>query len=349
MTTLRTRKPTGAVPAPLILLEGIEGSGKTYAGVALSTHPKIRNTYLLDLGEGSMDEYASIASPNAVIIDHNGTYQDIAGQVDAVHKLPAPTDGTFDLFVIDSATLLWGQQVDAVSAETRRRNKTDATMDQWNTAKRNWRYILDRLMTWHGIVVLTARGKEVVDVEGGRPVVINRVTQKVWKVEAEKSIGYDVNAWIRFTGHQTAELVKARSLRVQIPAGETLPLPNFNLATFVFDTLGIGTVNTGTRQITELSAESMTITEAKFHLAARVREVYGADANMKELGPEWWGKSGIVGEADDVVAGEAVRGFLKTVKLPQVETAAAETPAATSEYDLPAAGATEDDTTEKAA
>lgn len=313
-TMLRTRRPTGAVPTPLILLEGVEGSGKTYAGVALSAHPKIRNAYGLDLGEGSMDEYASIAGPNFVIIDHNGTYEDIAQQVDILHKSPAPTDGTFDLLVIDSASLLWGQQVDAVSAETRRRGKKDPTMDQWNKAKRNWRYIFDRLMTWHGIVIVTARGKEVADVENGRP-----TGDKIWKVEAEKSIGYDVNARVRFTAHRKAELVKARSLRITIPEGRTLPLPNFDLGVFIFDTLGIGTINTGIRQLTDLAAESLPVNDAKQHLAARVAEVYGVNtaAEVAAIAGPIWQAAGFTGTN---VPGEKLRDLINSVAKPTEAT-----------------------------
>ena len=57
---IKARKPTGAVPYPVILIEGEEKAGKSYAAALLSTSPRVGATYWLDLGEGSADEYLSL-------------------------------------------------------------------------------------------------------------------------------------------------------------------------------------------------------------------------------------------------------------------------------------------------
>lgn len=154
--TLRTRKPTGKIPYPLCVFEGIEGGGKTYAALTLGASPRIRNTYAMDLGEGSLDEYATLGE--FVVIEHNGTYGDILDQVTAVCAIPQDLAHP-DLLVIDTATGLWSLLVDEVAAETKRRGKNDATMDQWNRAKARWRAVVDQLRVWPGVVILTARGR----------------------------------------------------------------------------------------------------------------------------------------------------------------------------------------------
>lgn len=58
--TLKTRKPTGAVPWPLVLLEGEEKAGKSWALAELSASDKVGDTYWFDLGEGAADEYGAI-------------------------------------------------------------------------------------------------------------------------------------------------------------------------------------------------------------------------------------------------------------------------------------------------
>lgn len=50
---LRTRRPTGRVSHPLLLIEGAEKSGKTWACAQFSASDKIGTTYWIDLGEGS--------------------------------------------------------------------------------------------------------------------------------------------------------------------------------------------------------------------------------------------------------------------------------------------------------
>lgn len=82
---LKTRKPTGIVPWPLLLIEGEEGAGKTYSAAQFSSSDHIGQMYWIDLDEGSADEYAAIEGANYLIIEHDGTYRDILEQVEAVH------------------------------------------------------------------------------------------------------------------------------------------------------------------------------------------------------------------------------------------------------------------------
>ncbi|MFD6811895.1 hypothetical protein, partial [Streptomyces anthocyanicus] len=80
---LKTRKPTGIVPWPLVLIEGEEGSGKSYSAAEFSASDLIGQTYWIDLAEGSADEYAAIEGADYEIVVHDGTYRDILEQIEA--------------------------------------------------------------------------------------------------------------------------------------------------------------------------------------------------------------------------------------------------------------------------
>ncbi|MGW1625783.1 hypothetical protein, partial [Streptomyces sp. NPDC002172] len=107
---LKTRKPTGIVPWPLLLIEGEEGAGKTYCCAEFSASDRIGQMYWIDLAEGSADEYAAIPGADYEIIDHDGTYRDILEQVRAVHaeaRRAALAGEPPVVLSIDSGTSLW--------------------------------------------------------------------------------------------------------------------------------------------------------------------------------------------------------------------------------------------------
>ncbi|MFJ2738508.1 hypothetical protein ACIO3O_02465 [Streptomyces sp. NPDC087440] len=82
---LRTRKPTGVVPWPKILLEGEEKAGKSFTAAEFTGSKHTGQAYWLELGEDTADEYAAVHGADYRLIVHNGTYRDILGQVEAVH------------------------------------------------------------------------------------------------------------------------------------------------------------------------------------------------------------------------------------------------------------------------
>lgn len=245
MTALRTRKPTGQVAYPLILLEGAEKVGKSYAAYKLSASPKVGRTFVLDLGEGTADEYAALG-PYEVIV-HNGTFSDLFGQLKAAAAEPA-VEGRPNVIVLDDATALWDLLKDWITARARTSKagvrklkedpdaEVDVAMNLWNDAKDRWYDVLNLLRSWPGIGVMIARGKEVAKVQGGQPV----AGQSEWKVEVEKSTIYAVSAWVRMTRPHTATLIGARSLHLDVPhSGLVLPGDN-PLEHLVFDVLGAG-------------------------------------------------------------------------------------------------------------
>ena len=79
--TLTTRKPTGVVPYPLILVEGGEKVGKGWCAGVLSASPKVGRTVVIDLNEGAWDEYGQIDGARFEIAEHDGTWAALMGMV----------------------------------------------------------------------------------------------------------------------------------------------------------------------------------------------------------------------------------------------------------------------------
>ncbi len=242
--TLKTRRPSGKPPQPLILLAGAEKTGKTYAGAALSASDVVDRTFWIEIGEGAADQYGELPGARYEIVEHDGTYQGIGAAIYAATQQPRP-NGKPHAIVIDSMTELWdlladeAQAVANERAARRRGNKpsdSDAqiTMDLWNAAKKRWRRIVDTVRTYDGPVILTAR-LELVTVmdDGGKP-----TTAKDWKIRAEKNLPFECDAIVRMPAPGVAELTGVRSLRVQVPAGGALPLPGFTLERLLTD-LGV--------------------------------------------------------------------------------------------------------------
>ena len=243
MSTLRTRPPTGKVAYPLVLLEGEEKAGKSFAAYSLSSSPKVGRTFVFDLGEGTADEYAQLGPYE--VIDHNGTFTDLLDQLRAACALP-PHEGRPNVVIIDDASALWALLKDWASARARQSKagrraiaadpdaEVDVAMNLWNDAKDRWDQVINLLRTWPGIGVVIAKGREVSKVAGGVPV----AGQTEWSVDVQKTTPGAVSAWVRMRRPHTATLVGVRSLHVEVPSGGlTLPAEH-PLEHLVFGVLG---------------------------------------------------------------------------------------------------------------
>jgi hypothetical protein len=83
--TLKTRKPTGEVAYPLVLVEGVEKTGKTVTSLSLSKSDKIGRSFVFELGELRADEYAAIG--DFEIVEHNGTFSGFFEQLKAATEV----------------------------------------------------------------------------------------------------------------------------------------------------------------------------------------------------------------------------------------------------------------------
>jgi hypothetical protein len=253
---IKSRKPTGEIGYPLILLSGDEKAGKSLVPVVLSRSKRVGMTYWIDLGEGAADEYAVMPDAEYEVIEHDGSYREILEQITAVwheaNRAHAANEPPVVL-VVDSMSAEWTMLVNWTNDRARRSRggqrkladdpdaEIDPTSNLWNDANKRHYRIMNLLMTFPGIAIVTARGKDVakMDERTGQP-----TAEKVRKPEGQKGLAYDVDAWIWLTREpRGAELMGVRSLRVSI--GADLPTckvgPGWDvldLDAFVFDVLG---------------------------------------------------------------------------------------------------------------
>lgn len=215
MTEYHTRKPTGAVAWPILLLAGVEKAGKTYAAAEASASELIDRTFWITVGEDQPDEYAPLGPFE--IVEHDGTYRSILGACVWASQQPVK-DGRANLIVVDSIGRLWAllsdQAQESANERARRNNKTvgpdgvQITMDLWNTAKTRFAHVLDTLRAHQGPVVVTSRLEQVTVMDGEKP-----TKEKQWKVLAEKNLPFEVGVIIQLRSFGEAWMTGVKSLR----------------------------------------------------------------------------------------------------------------------------------------
>lgn len=226
--TLTTRKPTGKAPWPMLLLAGVEKSGKSYACAALSASDLIDRTLYIEVGEGSADQYGALPGARYEIVEHDGSWKGILAACEAA--VNEPTSGKPHAIVLDSASELWELLSDEQQAIASKRGKDTITMDQWNAAKKRWRKIIDTLRASKGPVILTARLDLVTVMKDGKP-----TTEKQWKARAEKDLPYEVDGVIELKEPRRPVVVGIRTVAFNVPAGGIVPKDQaaFNLDGFL--------------------------------------------------------------------------------------------------------------------
>lgn len=264
---LVTRKPTGAPPWPLILVEGPEKSGKSWMAAELTASARVGDSYWVDLGEGAADEYGAIPGARYQVVEHDGTWRQLTAAIAAItEKAQAAADEGEPpvVLVVDSMTAEWDMLKDHAATKARRtpsarkkleRDPTadiDVPMLVWNDVSDMHRQLATRLMTFPGIVVITARGKSTAAVDAqGRPI----PGQSDYRVEGHKTLAYDATLWVRLSREHPPMVVGARSVHVGVRPGvdKPKPLPDLSLDHLVFDVLKCGP-HTKSRDYTTPSA-----------------------------------------------------------------------------------------------
>lgn len=248
---LKTRKPTGAVPWPLVLIEGAEKAGKSYACAQFSASERVGQTYWIDIGEGAADEYGAIPGSRYLVVEHDGSFDQILAAVADIKKearRAADADEPPVVLVIDSMTAEWDllKEWAGNRAKTSKSNRAklerdpnaevNVPMNIWNDANARHRKLMTHLLTFPGIVLVTARGKEVASLDdNGKPV----EGVKEYKVEGHKTLAYDASVWVRLSRDEAPVVVGARSVHHGVRPGVDKPRPvkDFSLEWLVFDLL----------------------------------------------------------------------------------------------------------------
>ncbi len=256
---LKTRKPTGVVPWPLILLEGGEKTGKGWQTALLSASPKVGRTVIIDLNEGAWDEYGQLPGARFEIAEHDGSWASLMDMVrEAKAEAAACRDAGEPPFVlgIDGMTAEW----DLLRKKLANDPNAEVTipMNIWNDVAARHRRLMTILMTFPGIVVMTARGGNVAAVgDNGQPV----EGKKTYRVEGHKTLGFDASCWLRLSRDERPVVVGARSVHAGIRPGidraRTLP-DDWNLEWLVFDQLKCDPVKAHVRDLVVPKPDAMT-------------------------------------------------------------------------------------------
>jgi hypothetical protein len=290
---VKTRQPTGAVPWPFLLVEGDEKSGKTYSCAKLTGSPRIGRARWLDLAEGAGDEYIKVPGARYQIIDHDGTWKSIIHEVtEAQAEAQADRDaGKLPyLLVIDTGTAEWqmlsnwtnmrARQIDSNKLRLARNPDAEVIVppNYWNDANSRHQQLMWILMRFPGIVVMTARGKEVSAFDDrGTPVAGTRQ----YKVEGQKGLAYDASCWVRMYREKPAIIVGARNVDAGIRPGKDEPYklgPDWDLEWVVFDYLKCDPATARVRSMAELrgmrAAQEILDEAAQATTFARVKQLY---------------------------------------------------------------------------
>lgn len=252
--TLQTRQPTGMPPWPTLLLAGKPKVGKSYNAAAASAASVLGRTLWVSIGEADPDEYGAMDGAAFEIVTHDGTFSGILNAVRGAVTEPW-TDDRPTLVVVDSITKLWDlvtteAQGVANSRPKNRGREASITPDLWSAAKRKWHAVVAPLQAYQGPVILTARLDEVMLMDdAGQP-----TKEKGWKVQTEKNLPFDVDGVIEMRGRDDVHLTGVRSLRYDIPAGESRRVENFSVAD-VWRRMGIADGAVGDKHVSQTSAE----------------------------------------------------------------------------------------------
>lgn len=223
---MKTRQPTGTIPAPLLLLQGPAKAGKTTAALQASRAIKGR-TLVFDMGDGAADAYAALG--DFEIVETDGTWQGFIADLEEATKTP-----DVDCIIIDSASIVWDQlslwadQLARRSPSGRKALAADpdaevtTTMAHWNAAKDRWGRMLFLLRRWNGVAILIALTEEVAVVDGqGRP-----TKQKTVVVKAEKRLAANSTVIVHINERHIAQFLGGIVPQGLIEAGTTLPDDN---------------------------------------------------------------------------------------------------------------------------
>lgn len=214
--SIKTRPPTGKAPWPMILLAGVQKSGKSYACAAFSASDLIDRTFYIEVGEGSADQYGAIPGARFEMVDHDGSWKGILEACEAAAS--EPVTGKPHAIILDSASELWGLLSDEQDSIAAKRGKDTVTTDQWNAAKKRWRKVINALRRNLGPVIITARYEQVTVMKNGKP-----TTDKMWKVRAEKDLGFEVDGIITMTEPRKPYIAGIRTIAFNVPAGGFAP------------------------------------------------------------------------------------------------------------------------------
>jgi hypothetical protein len=293
---LRTVKPTGRTAWPRILLEGTQHSGKSWSVAELSASPKVGRTVVLVLGEDASmwNEYGGIAGARFELAVHDGTW---ASLIDIAKDARAEAQAAVDagelpfVLCIDQMTAVWDGLKNWTShraansaagrkvLETDPDAKIDIPTNYWNDTNDRHGELMTVLLTFPGIVIMVARGGEVMLFEDGKPAKGKKTT---WSVQVQKGVPSAATAHLRLSNDARPLLVSKKGVHDPIRPGIDPPrrlLDDWSLESVIFGTLGLNASSAAVGGYTEMQ-QDMTPEQVRdeavdpWTTSARIKELY---------------------------------------------------------------------------
>lgn len=266
-----SRPPTCLVPPPSILIEGGDKSGKSFLCAQLTASPLVGDSYWLDLGEGAGDEYGDAITGEITykLLRHDGTWHAIMRRCREVHAhaaAVAASGGKPVVLVIDSGSIMWEMLKTWADTRARSSRKNRAKLEAdpnaeitippnvWGDVHQRHMEFLKMLITFEGILLITARGRETVKVDkGGNPV----AGETDYKVDSQRDIPFAVTAHIRMFRDDHSMIVGCRSKHLRIGPKFDKPrsAAGFSLEQFIFQGLRFDPQATARRDYVEPGRE----------------------------------------------------------------------------------------------
>lgn len=247
----RTRRPTGAASWPRVLLSGEDGTPAAWLAAEFTADDRIVTTYWLEVGTGRTgDEYAAVPGADYELLDHDGTWTDIYGQVSAAWETArAVSDGGAmpSALVVNGMSAIWSMLTAFADRRARRREAgvllrngmdpdpayssevdVEVKADLWTLVGRRHDQLMAKILTWPGPVILIAREKRSSE---GRRV-----------VKVHESVGAGVTAWVRLALDDLPEIAYLSTARhSRLTAEQRAELrPGLTLTRLVWDWSGCG-------------------------------------------------------------------------------------------------------------
>lgn len=251
---LRTSKPSGVTPYPTTLIAGAKGSGKTYQLVQASASALVDRSFILTLGEERPDAFTAIPGTDFEMVDHDGTVEGILDQVREVRGV-ARRDDRPHYFAFDGISAFHHLLLDQAQAAANRRAQAAAQRarsavtagnvrlegQDWDAIRRDWNTLLNLLRTMDGPVGLAARLEE-------RTATLNGVetVEKVWRVDADKNLPYEVTAVVEMSRRGEFTLTKYNDPQAAFAGAR--PWNDFTMDALWRD-MGIGSRDFGVRTV----------------------------------------------------------------------------------------------------
>jgi hypothetical protein len=279
----------------------------------------VHRTFWFTVGEADADEYAPLGRFEIVLYD--GTYRGLLDSILEASKEPRGPKGEPNLLVVDSGTRLWDLLKDEAQERANRRARAkaqrqggklpdedvDISTDLWNIAKQRWAHIITALKDQQGPSIITARLDEVMVMKGERP-----TGERMWKVQAEKTLPFEVDATVEMRGHRTAYLTGVRSLRYQGSPSDVEQYPDFTVED-LWVKLGMADATDRAHQTVD-AEKSLAADDA---VVAERRELLGSisslpDDRKAQIAQQWLKvHHHPIGETDDM---EALRALVAAIQ-----------------------------------